>query len=52
MDAQKKARVEAKGWSVGSAEEFLGLSAEEAAYVEMRLRLSDEVRNLRWQASH
>ena len=30
----------------GSAEEFLGLTPEEAAYVELRLRLSDALREL------
>lgn len=47
MDAKKKARLEASGWKFGSAEEFLGLSGEEAAYVELRLKLSDELRDLR-----
>jgi predicted XRE-type DNA-binding protein len=49
MDAKKKARLEAKGWKIGSAEEFLGLSPEETAYVELRLRLSAELRHLRQQ---
>ena len=47
MDKEKKAHLEAQGWRVGTVEEFLGLSAEEAAYVELRLRLSDAVRDLR-----
>ena len=47
MDKEKRARLEAKGWKVGSAEEFLGLTPEEAAYVELRLKLSDAVRELR-----
>ena len=47
MDKQKKARLEARGWRVGSAEEFLGLTPEEAAYIDLRLRLSDAVREYR-----
>jgi len=47
MDLEKKARLESQGWRVGSAEEFLGLTPEEAAYVELRLKLSDAVREYR-----
>jgi predicted XRE-type DNA-binding protein len=47
MDKEKKARLEAHGWRVGSTEEFLGLTPEEAAYVELRLKLSDAVRQYR-----
>jgi DNA-binding XRE family transcriptional regulator len=36
----KKERLEAKGWRIGSASEFLNLSPEEAAYLEMKLALS------------
>ncbi len=35
----KRERLEKKGWKVGSAEEFLGLSPEEAAYLDLKLRL-------------
>lgn len=47
MDKDKKARLEAQGWKVGSAEEFLGLTPDEAAYVDLRLKLSGAVRELR-----
>ena len=47
MDKAKKARLEAAGWTIGTAEELLGLTAEEARYVELRLRLSDAVRQVR-----
>jgi hypothetical protein len=39
-----------EGWMEGSAEVFLGLSDEEAAIVEMRLRLADDVRARRQRA--
>lgn len=32
MDEEKKARLEAHGWRVGSAEEFLDMTPEEATY--------------------
>ena len=35
MDKQKKARLEAQGWKVGSIEEFLGLTPEEAGSIEI-----------------
>jgi predicted XRE-type DNA-binding protein len=47
MDKEKKARLEARGWRVGSAEDFLGLTPEEAAYIDLRLKLSDAVREYR-----
>jgi DNA-binding XRE family transcriptional regulator len=37
-------RLEAKGWRFGSAEEFLGQSNEESAYIGLRLRLADSLR--------
>ena len=39
MNSAKRKRLEAAGWQVGSAEEFLGLSPEEVELVEMKLAL-------------
>jgi hypothetical protein len=47
MDRRKKQRLEAAGWRVGSAEEFLGLAAAEAALIELKLGLSDALRTRR-----
>ena len=47
MKRSKKARLEAKGWKVGTASEFLKLSAEESAYVEMKLALSRSLQERR-----
>lgn len=47
MRPSKRRKLERKGWRVGSAREFLGLSEEEAAYVELRLRLADSLKNRR-----
>ena len=47
VNKAKKAKLEKKGWKLGSADEFLGLSAEEAAYIEMKLALSEKLREKR-----
>ena len=47
MRSTRKKRLEAKGWKVGSAKDFLGLSPEEEAYIEIKLRLADGLRNQR-----
>jgi len=44
MREDKRKRLEAKGWKLGNAGEFLGLTGEEAAYVELKLRLADSLR--------
>ena len=40
MEKNKKRQLEAKGYRIGDAKDFLGLSAEESAYIEMKLALS------------
>ena len=47
MQANKRKRVEAKGWKVGSAADFLGLSEEEAAYIELKLKLGNCLKTTR-----
>jgi len=47
MKASKVKRLANAGWRVGSAKEFLALSTEEAALVEMRLALSKKLRESR-----
>ena len=47
MREDKRKRLEAKGWSVGGADEFLGLASSEVAYLEIRLRLANGLKNLR-----
>ena len=39
MNSAKRKRLESAGWEVGSAEQFLGLSREEAELVAMKLAL-------------
>jgi DNA-binding XRE family transcriptional regulator len=47
MKQSKRAKLESKGWKIGSAEDFLGLSAEESAYIEMKLALSEKLKQRR-----
>lgn len=47
MRKNKKERLEAAGWRVGNAADFLGLSKEEAALIEMKLGLADSLKRRR-----
>ena len=47
MRKQKKKRLAAKGWKVGSVKEFLNLSDEESAYIELKIRLAAGLRQKR-----
>jgi hypothetical protein len=47
MNVEKRKALEAAGWRVGDAAEFLGLSDEERRLVELRLAVSRKVRELR-----
>ena len=47
MRRSKRQKLERKGWRVGTVRDFLGLSEEEAAYVELRLCLADSLKNRR-----
>jgi ribosome-binding protein aMBF1 (putative translation factor) len=47
MKAQKRKRLEAAGWRVGNADEFLGLDEAEQHIVELRLALARAVREER-----
>jgi ribosome-binding protein aMBF1 (putative translation factor) len=50
MKKAKRARLEKAGWKLGTAAEFLGLSDEDAMYVELRLALSEAVKQHRQKA--
>lgn len=47
MDKKKRDRLAAAGWRSGTASEFLGLSAEEIEFVELKLALSSELKDVR-----
>ena len=43
MNTNKRKRIEKAGWNVGTAQEFLNLSQQEVAYIELKLRLAQEL---------
>ncbi|RMF24947.1 MAG: XRE family transcriptional regulator [Deltaproteobacteria bacterium] len=47
MDKEKKKRLEAAGWRVGSVAEFLELTPEEEEFIEFKLALSRELKDRR-----
>lgn len=47
MDTRTRKRLESAGWKVGGASEFLGLTEEEAAIVELKVGLANAVREQR-----
>lgn len=44
MDEKFRRALEADGWRIGTVQEFLGLTDDEAAYVEIRHQLSKSFR--------
>ncbi len=49
MKTSKKRKLEAEGWKVGSAAEFLELSDAEEVLVNMKLALAKNIKALRQQ---
>ena len=47
MREEKRRRLKSRGWKVGTAREFLRLSAEETAYIELKVRLAMGLREWR-----
>lgn len=47
MKAIKRHKLEKAGWKVADATEFLGLSDQESAYVELKLALSTTLKETR-----
>jgi hypothetical protein len=44
MKAEKRDRLERKGWRIAGAQEFLELPDEQVAYIELKLALADLLR--------
>ncbi len=44
MNKAKQEKLERKDWKFGTADEFLNLSADELAYIELKLALSDKLK--------
>ena len=49
MDEAKRERLEQKGWKVGNVSEFLELTKEETALIEIKLVLSHNLKERRQQ---
>jgi predicted XRE-type DNA-binding protein len=47
MQRSKQRRLERSGWKLGTAEEFLKLTPQESAYVELKLELSTRLQQRR-----
>ena len=47
MHKEKQKKLEKNGWKFGSTKEFLNLSHEESAYIELKIKLSSNLRRLR-----
>ena len=47
MKKTKMKRLRAAGWKIGSAHEFLGLSKQEAALVDMKIALARSIKRRR-----
>ena len=47
MNSARTTKLKAKGWRSGSAADFLGLSPEENYFVELKLKLADDLRKRR-----
>jgi len=47
MNTSKRKRLEAQGWKIGTAKEFLNLSPQESAYIELKLTLSKKFQEYR-----
>jgi ribosome-binding protein aMBF1 (putative translation factor) len=47
MQETKRRKLEAKGWRIGTPKDFLGMSDEEEAYVNLRLKLAEGLKERR-----
>ena len=47
MKSSNREKLEKAGWKIGSTDEFLYLSPEESAFIEMKLALCDSVKSMR-----
>jgi len=47
VKASKRKKLERAGWRVSSTDEFLDLSPDESAYIEMKLALSEKLKQER-----
>jgi len=51
MQSKKQKALEAAGWKIGSTEEFLALTPDEVAYIDIKLALGHSLRELRLESN-
>jgi predicted XRE-type DNA-binding protein len=49
MNSAKRKKLKANGWRIGSTKEFLSLSESENAYIELKLTLGENLKEIRTQ---
>jgi predicted lipid carrier protein YhbT len=49
MNSTKRKKLEASGWHIGTAKEFLCLSEQDATYIELKLTLGENLKKRRLQ---
>jgi ribosome-binding protein aMBF1 (putative translation factor) len=47
MRESKRKKLDAKGWKIGTAKDFLGMSDQEESYVNLRLSLAEGLKTRR-----
>ncbi len=47
MKQSKRKKLEAKGWKIGTAADFLELTPEEKTFIEMKMSLSQSLKEMR-----
>jgi DNA-binding XRE family transcriptional regulator len=47
MNIERRKRIEAAGWKIGTVQEFLDLTDEEIEYIDFRIALSNGLKELR-----
>lgn len=47
MNKEKQKRLEKQGWKIGTVKDFLGLTDEEASYIDLKLKLSANLKKVR-----
>ena len=45
MKLEKQKKLEAQGWRIGTVQEFLGLTDEEVAFIELKLALNEHAQS-------
>ena len=49
MNSDKRKKLEAHGWYIGTTKEFLGLSEQESTFIELKLKLGENLKQRRLQ---